>query len=163
MTIALTQSASAEANVANVAALSALNRSGLRQLWCELFSVPMPPRASRSLLIGCLAYRMQENAYGGLSPAARTRLRTIAQPLAAKAAAPEPLAPQLAPGTRLIRQWREQRHEVTVLERGFTYRGSHYASLSAVARVISGMHCSGLRFFGLTPSATARSSTGNGP
>ena len=123
----------------------------------------MPPRASRSLLIACLAYRMQENAYGGLSAAARARLRTIAQQRAAKAAVSKPIAPQLAPGTRLIRQWREQRHEVTVLERGFTYRGSHYASLSAVARVISGMHCSGPRFFGLKPRATARSSTGNGP
>jgi hypothetical protein len=115
------------------------------------------------LLIGCLAYRIQENAYGGLSAAARTRLRTIAQQLAAGAAVSKPIAPRLAPGTRLIRQWREQRHEVTVLERGFTYRGSHYASLSAVARVISGMHCSGPRFFGLKPRATARSSTDNGP
>ena len=115
------------------------------------------------MLICCLAYRIQENAYGGLSAAARTRLRTIAQQLATRAAVSKPIAPRLAPGTRLIRQWREQRHEVTVLERGFTYRGSHYARLSAVARVISGMHCSGPRFFGLKPSATARSNTSNGP
>jgi hypothetical protein len=61
----------------------------------------------------------------------------------------------LAPGTRLIRQWREQRHEVTVLEHGFAYRGGHYRSLSAIARVICGSHCSGPRFFGLTPASPA--------
>jgi hypothetical protein len=59
----------------------------------------------------------------------------------------------LAPGTRLIRQWREQRHEVTVLEHGFAYRGHHYGSLSAIARVICGSHCSGPRFFGLSAAS----------
>jgi hypothetical protein len=34
-----------------------------------------------------------------------------------------------------MRQWGEQRHEVTVLERGYAYRGSRYASRSAIARL----------------------------
>jgi hypothetical protein len=105
----------------------------------------------------------QENAYGGLGTA-RTRLRTIAQQLAAGQLASANSAPTRVPaGTRLIRQWRDQRHEVTVLERGYAYRGSRYTSLSAIARLISGTHCSGPRFFGVKPSATAGSSTSNGP
>jgi len=102
---------------ANLAGLAALDRSGLRQLWRELFAGPMPAKASRSLLIGCLAYRIQENAYGGLPAAVRTRLRTNAQQL--PAAARPPTRKPIAPGTRLIRQWRAQRNEVTVLERGY--------------------------------------------
>jgi hypothetical protein len=67
----------------------------------------------------------------------------------------------LVPGTRLIRQWRGQRHEVRVLERGYLYGGTRYASLSAIACLISGTHCSGPRFFGLAPGSTLpRSVTG---
>jgi len=120
----------------------------------------MPGKASRGLLIYCLAYRLQQNAYGGLSATARQRLRTLAQPVTpapGRAKAP-PVC--LAPGTRLIRQWREQRHEVSVLEHGFAYRGGHYRSLSAIARVISGCHCSGPRFFGLRPAAPAAAARG---
>jgi len=112
------------------------------------------------LLIGCLAYRIQENAYGELSAATRTRLRNIAQKL--ECARAQPTQIRIPPGTRLIRQWREQRHEVTVLESGYAYRGHRYSSLSAIARVISGMHCSGPRFFGLKPGSTSRVSAADG-
>src|SRR5215475_6223355 len=127
--------------------LAELDRSRLRQLWHEHCAGPIPPKASRRLLIYCLAYRIQEQTYGGLSAASRTRLRNIAQQI--ESAARQPNGLQLTPGTRLIRQWREQRHEVTVLERGYAYRGSRYRSLSAIARLICGTHCSGPRFFGL--------------
>jgi Protein of unknown function (DUF2924) len=113
----------------------------------------MPGKASRGLVIYCLAYRLQQNAYGGLSATARQRLRSLALPLAPEHGSAKPARVRLAPGTRLIRQWRAQRHEVTVLEHGFAYRGGHYRSLSAIARVISGCHCSGPRFFGLKPAS----------
>ena len=155
MTLASSQSSSITTGVPDLAALRALKRSALRQWWRTLFNSPMPAKASRLLLIYCLAYRIQQNAYGGLSATARQRLRTLAQPLAPEGGRAKPAAVRLAPGTRLIRQWREQRHEVTVLEQGFAYRSHHYRSLSAIARVISGSHCSGPRFFGLRPSAQA--------
>jgi hypothetical protein len=115
----------------------------------------MPAKASRELLIYCLAYRIQQKAYGGLSATAQQRLRSIAKPHTRELGPAKRPAVRLAPGTRLIRQWHEQRHEVTVLEHGFAYRGHHYGSLSAIARVICGSHCSGPRFFGLTPASPA--------
>jgi hypothetical protein len=148
---------------ANLRALAALDRSGLRQWWCELYGSVAPPKASQALLIYGLAYRMQENAYGGLSAATRTRLRNIAQQLAAATSSPKRTVARIPPGTRLIRQWRAQRHEVTVLETGYAYRGSRYPSLSAIARLISGTHCSGPRFFGLTSSLTAKARAADGP
>jgi hypothetical protein len=102
------------------------------------------------LLRYALAYRIQQNAYGGLSAASRKRLRHIAERLDTRTRQPAPLVP----GTRLIRQWRGQRHEVRVLQSGYSYRGTRYASLSAIARLISGTHCSGPRFFGLAPWST---------
>jgi hypothetical protein len=62
-----------------------------------------------------------------------------------------------------IRQWRTQRHEVTVLETGYAYRGSRYTSLSAIARLISGTHCSGPRFFGLKSNVTPKLTAADGP
>jgi hypothetical protein len=143
----------------NLAALAQLNRRALRQLWSELMGSPVPPKASQSLLLYCLAYRIQENADGGLSAAARTRLGDIAGRLASAKSAPT----RVPAGTRLIRQWRDQRHEVTVLERGYAYRGSRYTSLSAIARLISGTHCSGPRFFGLKSNVTPKLTAADGP
>jgi len=42
-------------------ALAQLDRRALRQLWRELIGSPVPPKASQSLLVYCLAYRIQEN------------------------------------------------------------------------------------------------------
>ncbi|MGB2821614.1 MAG: DUF2924 domain-containing protein, partial [Phycisphaerae bacterium] len=56
----------------------------------------------------------------------------------------------LAPGTRLVREYRGQQHEVTVCHDGtLEYGGKQFRTLSAVAKAISGQHCSGPRFFGL--------------
>ena len=41
---------------------------------------------------------------------------------------------------------------VTVGEEGFEHEGILYRSLSAVAKAVTGSHCSGHRFFGLTNS-----------
>jgi Protein of unknown function (DUF2924) len=54
-----------------------------------------------------------------------------------------------APGARLVREWHGRTHTVTVTEDGFEYAGANYASLSKVAKKITGAHWSGPRFFGL--------------
>jgi len=50
----------------------------LRAQWLELFKRPAP-RLRKDLLIRILAYRLQEQAYGGLSVANCNRLRRLAQ------------------------------------------------------------------------------------
>lgn len=51
----------------------------------------------------------------------------------------------------MVRTWRGQTHEVTVLENGkqFVYRDKTYPSLTQIAQQITGAHWSGPRFFGL--------------
>ena len=58
---------------------------------------------------------------------------------------------QFRTGATLIRTWRGRKHEVTVLDDGkaFRYRDTEYASLSEIAREITGARWSGPRFFGL--------------
>ena len=71
---------------------------------------------------------------------------------------PKPVAPNsvsvvasasLKPGTRLVREWNGRTHVVDVSEDGFVFDGKTYASLSAIAKRITGAHWSGPRFFGL--------------
>ncbi len=51
-------------------------------------------------------------------------------------------------GTRILREWGGELHEVTVTDKGFEYRGTTYKSLSAIATEITGTRWSGPRFFG---------------
>ncbi|HSF95488.1 MAG TPA: DUF2924 domain-containing protein [Thermohalobaculum sp.] len=61
-------------------------------------------------------------------------------------------APRLMPGTRLVRVWRGAQHEVHATEGGYIWRGESHASLSAIARAITGSRRNGPAFFGLRDS-----------
>jgi hypothetical protein len=78
-----------------------------------------------------------------------------------------PQAPrrELKPGTRLVREWQGRTYDVLVLDGGFSWQDTHYRSLSALARTITGTAWSGPLFFGLKPSrpATRRSAQVPGP
>ena len=67
-------------------------------------------------------------------------------------AAPD-TGPKLRPGARLVREWRDKTHVVTVTEDGFEYDGRTHPSLTAIAKRITGAHRSGPRFFGLRKPA----------
>jgi len=120
----------------------------LRERWRDLYGVPCPPRISRQLLTRALAYRMQEQALGGLDAATRRRLER-AQEALAEGRTPTAPGAKARPGTRLLREWQGVVHEVIVLEDSVQYQGKTWPSLSAVAREITAAHWSGPRFFGL--------------
>lgn len=100
-----------------------------------------------------LAYRMQERAHGGLKPATHKKLRVLAE--AGKTRSPIKVgeSPRLLPGTYVIREWRNEMHQVTVETAGFVYRGQRYRTLSEIARRITGTRWSGPVFFGVKPAA----------
>ena len=132
-----------------LADLETLNTAELRARWEQAFKRTVPKRASRDLLLRALAYHIQERAEGGLSKATRRRLAKLA---GLNGENREPISPpilQLKPGSRLIREWRGEVHRVTVLEKGFDWRGNRYTSLSQIARAITGARWSGPLFFGL--------------
>jgi hypothetical protein len=132
-----------------LARLPMLDLDALRQEWRRLNKADACPRLSRDLLVRAVAYRLQELAFGGLRPEPQRQLRQIAIELKQTGAATTRLRPQLPSGTRLIREWRGRRYEVMVLDDGFSWQGTHYRSLSAVARTITGTAWSGPLFFGL--------------
>ena len=129
--------------------LEALNTRELRSRWHHACGQPAPKHASRDLLLRAAAYRLQEQAEGGLSKAALRRLAKLAGLNGGGTQRTPPSQPRLKPGSRLIREWHGVTHSVTVLGDGFDWRGNRYASLSQIARAITGARWSGPRFFGL--------------
>jgi hypothetical protein len=130
-----------------LAQLPKLSRDELHGLWLENFGKPAHPKLRRQLLIPVLAYRIQERAFGALSPSVRKQLRQVAA-LAAESGS-KGRRKQIKPGTKLLRQWHGEAHEVWVTPEGFLYRGTPFKTLSEIARHITGTRWSGPMFFGL--------------
>lgn len=132
-----------------VAGLPAMPMPELWALWDRFFS-RRPDKVNRAYVESRVAYKLQEEAFGGLDPEIRRRLINIGirhskikQPRKAREI-------ELAPGTVLIREWGNRDHHVRVTADGtFEYEGRQFKSLSAVARHISGSPWSGPLFFGL--------------
>ncbi len=64
-----------------LADLDAISGKALKEAWADAYGHSPPKRSGRSFLIASLAYRIQEQANGGLSPETRRRLTTIATAL----------------------------------------------------------------------------------
>ena len=117
----------------------------LRALWQEMFGSKVPFHAQKELLVFGIARRIQEEAFGGLPKRLKKRLELLnSEPDGQR----KPSRP-IKPGTRLIREWRDDTHEVIVCDRSYSYRGQTYTSLSEIARLITGTRWSGPLFFGL--------------
>jgi len=134
-----------------LAALKTMPMPDLKRQWRELFETEPPPY-NRRFLESRLAYRIQELAYGGLTPETRERLRALGEELdGGRSVVRKRRTDQDRPvvGTRLIREWQGVEHCVTVRRDDYEYQGRPYKSLSAIARAITGTRWNGPVFFGL--------------
>ncbi len=159
--------------------LQGLTIAELRRRWDEVLGGRKAPPKVRIVLLRDLAWHAQQAGHGGLDAQTRALLKSAVKQAEAQPSQPRPREglrisprdqaqaqppcegqpkvkrprkpPRLATGTQLIRTWRGQTHEVTVLENGkrFAYRDKSYASLTRIAQAITGAHWSGPRFFGL--------------
>ena len=128
-----------------LASLPDLSSDAARAAYRKLYRRSPPAAFSRDLLIRAVAYRLQEQIRGGLSPETKLLLDRLAR---GKAQA----ARWIKPGSTLVRSWGGQTHQVVVTAEGFLWNGSVHASLSEIARRITGTRWNGPRFFGLRPS-----------
>ena len=119
-----------------------------------------PPRVKhRDWLWRRVAWKVQEQRFGGLSTVARRRLdelidqldvplhgeRTVRVRLGAPRRGGEPPV-----GTRVSRMWRGQEVVAVAVEGGWEHEGVVYRSLSGIAKAVTGAHWNGRLFFGLT-------------
>jgi Protein of unknown function (DUF2924) len=149
-----------------LAALRQSTVAELRRRFAELFGEP--PRSSNKVwLVRRLAWRLQALAEGDLSERARRRAAELARdadlrllPPRPSRAIPRPAPPPTSarpvdprlprPGSVLTRRYKGNLLHVRVLEQGFAFEGRVFASVSAVAQAVTGSHCNGFAFFGLT-------------
>ena len=141
-----------------LARLPELELRELRQQWRALYKSEASPHLSRELLLRAVAYRMQEAALGGLRPERQRQLRQIAEQFNQTGEIRRRTRVELKSGTRLVREWQGRAYEVLVLDDGFSWQSTHYRSLSAVARKITGTPWSGPLFFGLKQNRPATQS-----
>lgn len=159
-----------EMNLAReVAALERMTPNELREKYATVFGEGTVTR-NRTWLVRRIAWRLQAIAEGDLSDRARARaadLRVV--PPREKAAAPAPGAGQTVtrevsapadgrlppPGSIITRAYKGGTVQVKVLADGFEYAGGRYASLSAVAKAVTGSHCNGFLFFRLNAGGAA--------
>jgi len=138
---------------ARIAELGHLPMAQLWVLWDQYFE-RRPEFPNRTHVESRIAYKMQEEAFGGLAPETRQRLEAIGAKHSKIKLRAKPRVFHFAPGTVLLREWGEREHRVTVTAEGrFEYEGCSFKSLTAVARHITGQHWSGPLFFGLKGGA----------
>ena len=155
-----------------LAALDGMPTSELAERYEELHGQPCRTR-HRAYLIRKIAWRLQANAEGDLSERARRRAEELANDAEVRVMAPPTMVcpPQTgpavavtkpvsaaakprdsrlpAPGSTIVREYKDRKHRVLVLEDGFEYDGDRYRTLTAVAKTITGGHINGFRFFRL--------------
>jgi hypothetical protein len=149
-----------------IAALDSMTIGELRRRHRTVFGQATSSR-HRSWLVRRIAWKLQEQAEGGLSKRAQNRAAELAQglpfrerrpsdhhstaqPVATKVVAlPATAHDPLAPGTVLRRTWQGQTIQATVHPHGFEYDGTMYRSLSALATKVTGTKWNGYTFFGL--------------
>lgn len=155
-----------------VEALRELSTDQLREKWTEVWNEPCRSR-NKGFLQKRVAWKIQANAYGGLSQRALDRAREIADETLLKIRSPStPIVEgktigtimrrkSLRPicntndrrlpcaGSVITRSYEGRTIAVSVLDKGFEWEGRFFRSLSAVARAVTGSHWNGFLFFGI--------------
>jgi len=157
-----------------LAGLGRMTVTQLRARYATLFGEPTRA-GNKAWLVKRIAWRLQALAEGDLSERARQRALELANDADLRLSPPRSSASALPPifstptpkdrakrdsrlpppGTILHRPYKGEMLQVKVLRQGLEFEGQVYPSLSAVAKAITGSHCSGFLFFRLTPKGAA--------
>lgn len=122
----------------------------LRGVWRERLGEPLPVVRSGDILRRALAEELQRLATGRDAALDRRLAKVASKHRTGRR--PKVRTVAFKPGSTLVRDWQGRRHEVEVAGDGFIWNGQKHASLSKVARLITGVRWNGPRFFGLRDS-----------
>lgn len=145
---------------AQIAKLQNASFKELNKRYKELFGKP-ETASHKTYLFRRIAYRLQELEHGGLSQKATNILKALIErydpinnavfrPAPSRLNAPNTKDRRLPiPGTVINKEYKGSRYQVKILQDGFEHKGKIYASLSAIAKEITGAHWNGYLFFNL--------------
>lgn len=128
--------------------LNLLTTKELQSEWESLFKTPAPKGYTKSFLIKEIQHFEK---YGQIPNSLKQSLDKLVEQYTKKKVvdAKKIKRFKLAVGTKLIREFKGEKHEVLAVENGYIYAGERYNTLSAIANVITGTHWNGKKFFGV--------------
>jgi len=137
-----------------LAALEAMTVRELQEQYLIVFGHEIRTH-NRPYLTRKIAWRIQEQAEGGLSDRARRKIGEMSKTVPIRHGLPRAKSDSErdirlpAPGTVLRRTYGGKEHRVHVAEDDFEYSGKRYATISQVARAITQKNWNGFMFFNL--------------
>ena len=138
-------------------ALRQMNSSALVAEWTRLLGGPPPLTSCREFLLYTLAWHRQAEQHGGLSLATQRQLQAVMTEPPSGRVRRGGSVPRLPPGTELRKTWQGHTYTVTVGAKGYQFQGKPYASLSEIARLMTGTRWNGPAFFGLRKPPSQKS------
>lgn len=123
--------------------------SVIKAQWREHFHQDPPFKASRDFMQGHIAWAQQAKEHGGLKRKVNNQLKQMIQQLRVGTEPASDTSLIIKPGTKLIREYQGEKHEVITTADGFQYKGKAFGSLSSIAREITGTKWNGKVFFGV--------------
>lgn len=135
----------------NIESLKKLSTNELRGLWSQFFKSEVPELLHRSYFIKYIAWYKK---YGALDSQTQKKINKLVEKYEkTKEVILDPKQKTsvaiVNPGTKLIREFKGKKHEVTAIDKGFVYNKKTYKSLSAIANEITGTRWNGKKFFGV--------------
>ncbi len=133
--------------IKQIIALQSMNEDSLLSMWDKFFDYK-PEVSSRQHIIAKIAYKIQEQVYGGVDPVTESKIREKAKKTSLiDKKKRKKFDPQI--GTKITKEYHDKTYEVLVVDDGFAYEGDVFKSLSAIANKITGTKWNGLKFFGV--------------
>lgn len=122
-------------------ALTSMSIDALRAVFRKHYRRAAPDGFSRDLIARLVVHRLQELRLGKLDPDLGRHLNRLGNGKIARR--------RIKTGSVLVREYDGVTHEVVITPDGFLWKGETHASLSLIARRITGTTWNGPRFFGL--------------
>ena len=138
-----------------IARIRALGIGELRAYWRDVMKGEVPDGLTKDLIGRMISFKVQGDAFGGFD---RATLKLLEAYVNGKPT-PSNKLHRFKPGTELFREYQGMRHAVIVMEDGFAWQGKTYASLTTIAKAITGTQWNGPRFFGLREGSAGEGHT----
>ena len=119
--------------------LKSLSKKELKEKYFEIFGFSAPDGYTKSYLIKEITW---QEKYNKLPVDLQNRINNLV-------AEYEKTKFEVTVGTKFIREFKGEKHEVIAIENGFRYKDKTYKTLSAIANIITGTHWNGKKFFGV--------------
>lgn len=123
------------------------NRTEIENEWKNIFGTDLPKHIHKAY---ATKYIKWHKTNGTLNKSLQNRISKLIENYERGLSTFTPtFSIELKTGTRLVREFRGIKYEVTKLEKGYFFEGETYKSLSAIANKITGTRWNGKKFFGL--------------